>query len=176
MAPRSVLGPTVLRPLDGVPHFGDDGGLGDYEYIQFLVSGLPSPAEFPEPGGNAEIMKAAAGGLSGTGEPLQQTSASMVSSFRKNECSNVPKDTLMTHKESSFLMNERPSLHQPLLQTWPSSGGVPRALGGDDLLNRVLGRDQAYGSRGLAPLDPLVGAQYVAGTCGVEDVRDGMLP
>ena len=77
MAPRSVLGPTVLRPLNGVPHLGDDGGLGDHEYIQFLVSGLPSPAEFPEPGGNAEIMKAAAGGLSGTGEAPQQTSVSM---------------------------------------------------------------------------------------------------
>ena len=64
----------------------------------------------------------------------------MVSSFRKNECSNVPMDTLMTHKVSSFLMNERPSLHQALLQTWPSSGGVPRALGGDDLLNRFLAR------------------------------------
>ena len=77
MALRSVLGPTVLRPLDGVPHLRDDGGLGDHEFFQFLVSGLPSPAEFPKPGGNAEIMKAAAGGLSGTGEPLQQTSVSM---------------------------------------------------------------------------------------------------
>ena len=140
MAPRCVLRPTVLRPLDGVPYLGDDVGLGDHEYVQFLLSGLPSPAEFPEPGGNAEIMKAAAGGLSGTGEALQQ---------RVYQCGElVPQERMQQRTDghvddaqgSSLLMNERPSLHQPLLQTWLSSGGVPRALGGDDLLNRFLAR------------------------------------